>query len=374
MRGSKKNLSIPCTFLWMCLFALIWGCGKGDDTEGKTDSSEEGVGGFGPAGSIFGKTSAQTKESNEEIGTESTSTNTSTDSTSDMPALCAQNLSYRSFSGDVFEETPNIESCTPGRLSRAAEDFLMARLNYLRSFHGLPAISYDAEAEVKAQAAALIMAANGQLSHTPSSDWTCYSDTGSTGAGSSNLGLGGYTSPNDLFFLADIFIIDMGVPNAGHRRWDLCPYYVSGAFGLAPGSAPHSAAGVANYVFGLDYSLPLPEYVAWPPAGDYFAQFALGYEWDTTDFLWSFSVDFADFSNATVTITDVESGQKATVIDVKQASNGYCFNTLTYYVEGVDVDRYYRIEVKNVSVSSKSGNNERTMKDYSYVVRLVNCR
>jgi hypothetical protein len=72
----------------------------------------------------------------------------------------------------------------------------------------------------KAQQAALMMSANGQLSHNPPPSWLCYTAEGAQAAGSSNLYLGRF-GPAAITG----YVYDAGSGNyaVGHRRWILYP-------------------------------------------------------------------------------------------------------------------------------------------------------
>lgn len=60
-------------------------------------------------------------------------------------------------------------------------------INYFRDMVGLRPVALDPALDAQAQQAALIMAANNALSHTPPSSWKCWNQTGSDAAAHSNL-------------------------------------------------------------------------------------------------------------------------------------------------------------------------------------------
>ncbi|WP_420642604.1 hypothetical protein [Candidatus Leptofilum sp.] len=62
----------------------------------------------------------------------------------------------------------NVGSCVAGNTSAAFKEAILRRLNYFRSMAGVPDLEgLLAEYNSKAQAAALMMSAEGALSHTP---------------------------------------------------------------------------------------------------------------------------------------------------------------------------------------------------------------
>ena len=101
--------------------------------------------------------------------------------------------------------TGNVAACQAGDISSAFRKAIVHRTNFLRALCHLPAVDLDCEDSDKCQAAALMMAANNRLSHTPDSTWTCFSQDGRTAAGASNIGLG----PSGLYAV-DLYLDDPG--------------------------------------------------------------------------------------------------------------------------------------------------------------------
>ena len=67
------------------------------------------------------------------------------------------------------------------------------RINYFRAMAGLPGdVVFDTTWNAQCQEAALMMIAEGNLSHSPPTGWACYSADGATAAGKSNLALGNH--------------------------------------------------------------------------------------------------------------------------------------------------------------------------------------
>ncbi|HUD27561.1 MAG TPA: CAP domain-containing protein [Novosphingobium sp.] len=183
----------------------------------------------------------------------------------------------------VFAAPPDIDRCVAGTITDGERASVLATLNAIRAAHRLPPVVYDRSSEDQAMAAALMMAANGQLSHQPPKTWRCYSDAGALGAGSSNIA-GGLVSPYLAFspsrdyvtgWLTDVRNARQGT---GHRRWLLSPFLTQVAFGRVGREGPDgmrtSAAVLKTFRFASEAppSGPLPDFVAYP-FGNYPAEF-----------------------------------------------------------------------------------------------------
>lgn len=196
-----------------------------------------------------------------------------------------------------IEWTGDHASCSPGSTSTAFQAHIEARINYFRGMAGVPAevILVDSYNR-KAQAAALLMSVNDQLSHAPPTTWTCYSQDAYDGASASNIGLG-YTGADGI----DSFMRDIGSSNyyVGHRRWLLFPQTRWMGTGNAPGKDGYSAAYTLFVVDSEHYFAPRPTlrdpFIAWPPPG--YTPYQVVFP------RWSFSHPGADFTSATVSMT-----------------------------------------------------------------------
>ena len=70
--------------------------------------------------------------------------------------------------------TGDIDKCVAGTTSQPYRDSIFQRLNWYRQMAGLNPVVENLEFSDYAQHAALIMAAEGGLSHSPPADWACY--------------------------------------------------------------------------------------------------------------------------------------------------------------------------------------------------------
>lgn len=146
-------------------------------------------------------------------------------------------------------------ACDPGTFSDVAAEDTLRRINMYRELAGLPPVTEDHGQRDQDQACAVVMNANNALSHTPPSNWNCWSQAAYDGANSSNLALG-YRTPGSAI---DGLMGDAGVRSQGHRRW-LLGFYL-GKVGLG-------FAGRATCVGVFDDSNPTDvAWTAYPPAG-----------------------------------------------------------------------------------------------------------
>ena len=74
----------------------------------------------------------------------------------------------------LYSAAPNIAACQAGTLKPEVGARVLATLNDIRAHHNLPAVTYAPADEPASQQSALMMAANGQLSHNPPTSWNCY--------------------------------------------------------------------------------------------------------------------------------------------------------------------------------------------------------
>lgn len=110
----------------------------------------------------------------------------------------------------------SVANCQPGDISANGRANALRILNLYRWLADLPAITTDPTRDKKAQACAVIMKANNQLSHTPPNTWTCWTQEGADAASSCNISSGPGVSS------VDGYMIDDGNPTTiGHRRWIL---------------------------------------------------------------------------------------------------------------------------------------------------------
>ena len=177
-----------------------------------------------------------------------------------------------------------------GDISAADRQNALNAVNLCRYIAGLPDdIGLVDEYNQYAQAASLVNAANGSLSHYPAQPSGMADDLyamGAAGASSSNIAMG-YTNLADSVIRGYMQDSDAGnIDRVGHRRWLLSPSLQYVGFGQV---GRYSAA----YVMGEKRSSAANvDYVAWPPenmpmelyypvSGQYAFSVTLGSAYDT---------------------------------------------------------------------------------------------
>ncbi len=253
------------------------------------------------------------------------------------------------------EFTGNVENCIAGTTSQQFRDSVIQRVNWYRQMAGINPVSENLEYSKDAQAAALMMAAERELSHLPRLDWTCYTQSGARGAGRSNLYLGVYG-----INAVDGYIRDSGDTNlsVGHRMWILDPWATNFGTGDVPtgqglSQRPSNAlyvVGIPRYLHEKDYPEVRQErgFVAWPPPGYTTANTNWG--------RWSFSLEdrgTTDFnlSSAIVTVMDDDGPVQANVISRSHSSIVWAMNGDTNsYLQSrpTDGDHCYTIAISNI--------------------------
>lgn len=278
----------------------------------------------------------------------------------------------------LYTTQPDIAGCQPGQLHPAVTTSVVTSLNAIRALHKLPPVTYSAADEASAQQAALIMAANNALSHTPPTTWNCYTAAGSAGAGSSNL-YGGYGGGLTLLSEEQVLagwmtdVDNLVIDSVGHRRWLLDPFLGSVAYGRVAGRSPTTTRADATALKVFNLAGPsgptgaLPDIVAYPYE-EYPARF-----FDTKALL-SFSVisnkttkfgnTNVNFSAATVSVR-ARGGAALTVSKIAFDNDGYGLpNNLQFAVAGLTANTIYDVTIGNVSVGG-------AIRSYSYYFRIV---
>lgn len=225
-------------------------------------------------------------------------------------------------------------SCNPGSIPTATRDKILMRLDYYRKAVGLNnTIAEDTDKSAKAQEAALMMNSNNALDHFPPNSWKCYTPGGDEAAGKSLLAL---TRNAEAI---NAYIRDQGSNNGpvGHRRWLLWPRLQE----IGIGNTDRSNA---IWVIGNAGSVPAdsPEFIAWPPKG---------YVPNNLVFpRWSFSLADADFTAATVSMTD-EDGNSVS-LSLEPLNSDFGDLTIVWVPQGISTnnttDTTYMISLENV--------------------------
>jgi hypothetical protein len=209
-------------------------------------------------------------------------------------------------------------------------------------------VTTDGVRDEKAQACALIMHANGALSHNPPQSWTCWSADGAEAAGSSNIA----SAPGVM--AVDLYMVDPGnATTLGHRRWIL-------SNGLGPVGL--GSTGVASCMWVIGGSgVGGNEWTAFPPPGAFPFE-AVGPSWTTIDETgWSVQSDTINLAGAQVSITADGDDKPVTVTGLAQ---GYgSAHAIAIRPQGwtTEPDTTYEVEITGIATP------------ISYEVEVVDC-
>ncbi|MEZ4453582.1 MAG: CAP domain-containing protein, partial [Nannocystaceae bacterium] len=230
-----------------------------------------------------------------------------TSTTGDPNDVCARWLGDRAdlaegaWSGDG-------NACQAGDVAAPGRANALKSINLYRWLADLPEVADDPTRNAKSQACALMMHANGQLSHTPPMNWKCYSGDGSEAAGKSNIaGAPGVEA-------IDLYMADPGnATTFGHRRWI-----------LSNGLGPVGIGSTSNYsclwVIGGNGG-GNNAYTAWPAPGEFPIQ-AMTASWQSVDQTgWTIQSSAIDLKAAQVKIT-MDGADKPVTVAQLQANYG----------------------------------------------------
>jgi hypothetical protein len=187
--------------------------------------------------------------------------------------------------------TGSAASCDAGDLTGAARANALRLHSFYRTLAGLAPVQMTDDNNRLAQGCALLMTANGMLSHMPDSSWKCYTAEAAMTAGSSSISGGGSVAS------VDGYMLDPGNPTTlGHRRWILSSMLAGVGFGS-------SGAFSCQYQPASRPTGSKP-WTAWPPPGQIpFQSWGGGFSGTIDQTGWSLQSDSVDFSAAQVKVT-----------------------------------------------------------------------
>jgi len=281
---------------------------------------------------------------------------------------------------EVFAVMADIQNCKTGKITSAAKQAALKRVNDIRKIHGLQPVTYNSALDADVMAAALIIVANSTITHYPKPDALCYSEAAKNGSAKSNIGVSFSTrdkAPDMPSVPAKVdgwLRDDRNVqPGVGHRRWILNPFLKHVAFGYAFGKSPKPrprfpyVTGSALFVLDSKTNVdPVPGgFVAYP-----FKKYPRTL-WNPKTFL-SFSAVYntsspfrnkkVDYSQAKI---EVKSPQgPMTVSDISSNTKGAGVpNVIIWKVNGLQPNVKYDVSLSNVTVEGQS-------KSYNYSFTL----
>lgn len=183
--------------------------------------------------------------------------------------------------GMVYEVEPSV--CAPYAAGSVETDVLSDALNYLnflRWLAELEPVALSSQLTDIAQYGAVLSAANDLVSHEPLSPEdmpAVFYEKGRYAAQSSNIAKLNWMSADVLRESVAYFARDDGEGNLstlGHRRWLLNPQMAFTGFGLA--NAQSGISYATMYAHDLQGKIEAWDYVAWPSAGAFPAEFMSG--------------------------------------------------------------------------------------------------
>lgn len=244
--------------------------------------------------------------------------------------------------GVPMQWSGNVATCNAGATAQAYLDATFQIMNFYRGMVGLPAATNAASYNANAQQAALMMSANGALSHSPPPSWTCWTQGGASAAGASNLALG-TAGPSSIV----AYIKDYGSGNyfVGHRRWILYP--IRNEFGTGSVGETTTRANSLVVFTNTVTRPPTPDKVAWPPEG--YVPYQVVYP------RWSMALNTnSSVSFAAANVTMTEGGSPVSLSVVSRTNNGYGDNTIVWEPTGLSFsagmqDRRFTVTVSGIS-------------------------
>jgi hypothetical protein len=244
-------------------------------------------------------------------------------------------------------------TCVHGTISEDAKQKTLQRLNYFRRLAGLSDnVVEDKSLHEGCQRAALIFRAENNLSQNPPQHWACWTLAGYNAAMGSNIAWGTSTSGNycvHTTYGITGFIRDDGVNNKVIR--ERSAFLMPGLTKIGIGST--STTSCMQWDANCAATGNSPEYIAYP---------APGYIPNHLTFArWSFTLPgYADFSNATVTMTD-STGASVPLTVVNKPINQTGARPLNHLVWEPDInpagftsDVKYTVTISGVAGAPKS--------------------
>ncbi len=239
----------------------------------------------------------------------------------------------------------SVNGCDAGAVSQESHNKVVQRINYFRRICGLSDnITHNASQNDMCQECALIMKANMQLSHHPTSAWQCYTPEGRAAAEQSNIALSSAPGHMHSTYAVTGYIEDPGANNkvVGHRAWLLIP----GLEKVGHGSTDQSNA----IMWGSNYNKNVSSdpYVAYPPNN--FMPGELMFP------RWSFSITGANFNNAQVTVTSGADSYPITY-EARENSSGWPDSRIVWKVGGLSYpitkDMEFDVTVSGIQNAAK---------------------
>ncbi|MCD7824752.1 MAG: CAP domain-containing protein [Clostridiaceae bacterium] len=245
-----------------------------------------------------------------------------------------ENQVDRSAETSYSTEASLVSPYDAGSISSDSQQSALNTLNAIRYIAGIDEVSINSDYTDAAQAAALVNAANKELSHSPEQP-SGMSDSlyqlGADGASSCNLAYASWERGLGSF-LVDAWMDDSDSSNiarVGHRRWILNPTMSETGFGWVY----DSEIGTYASMYAFDRNASAEYYgVAWPAQN-------MPIEYFDSDYAWSISMGSSvDSSAVTVTLTR-ESDQESWSFSESSADGYFNVENSNYGQKGCIIFR-----------------------------------
>jgi hypothetical protein len=272
----------------------------------------------------------------------------------------------------LYDDVPFINDCRSGSLSRTEKQKVLNYINSVRALHNLPDVTYDSLNDKVVQNAALIGAANGDISDAIVESDFCYSESAALEYRRVNRSLWKNADPKwpSSEIHVNDWMTELNSGNINNRRRILDPFLKSITFGRVIGTPKkgdfkYVSSAVLKTSDGADLADSEISYIAYPQ-GNYNAKF-----FDSTSIL-SFSVlhdksvkayngeSRVDFSSATVEVSIGSQG--VNIVEGSRVSDNDNYglpNNLQWKIVGLKKNVTYTIKIQGVKVAA-------TNKDYEY--------
>lgn len=214
--------------------------------------------------------------------------------------------------------------CDPGTLSRGGINDAVARINMFRWLVGLGPAVDDQQYNDTNRWCAVVASWNppGTVPnpHSPPSTAKCYTPTGASGAGSSNLSWGVGVAEAITQFMLD----NGNFTTFGHRRWIMSAGMGVTGIGHYAGGGPYGRA-TCQYSFGGGTTYPAPDWVSLPPPG--FAPTEL------VNYVWTFHHK-ASVGSATIKVTHAVTKADMPMTPLKLSGGYGSYSTIGFQQQG----------------------------------------
>lgn len=243
----------------------------------------------------------------------------------ELRAAYARLVSSRS-DASPYTEVPDLRKYSPGEVSQEKLADALNYLNFIREIAGLEAVALSPLYNLRSQNAALLLAANDAITHSPSQPEDMPDELYESawlGASLGNLACFNWMHGDILIDAVEYFVRDDGDMNLydqGHRRWLLNPRMAETGFGLA--SAASGNSYIAMFAVDDGNSDVQWDYVAWPAGG------CFPVELMRSSLAWSVSLNDAvydmDASAPSVTLRERTSGAAFHFQANSSSGDGFC--------------------------------------------------